>query len=117
MFEPVRFEPRRLASVRSAPEVLALGFLPLESAAPKPTPSSEACISAPPRKSTPISRAPARVAPRIEAPRRSALDRSDLDRSEEHTSELQSLMRISYAVFGLKKKNDKGETIERKRGK
>src|SRR3546814_10075650 len=28
-------------------------------------------------------------------------------RSEEHTSELQSLMRISYAVFCLKKKNDK----------
>src|SRR3546814_7012151 len=27
-------------------------------------------------------------------------------RSEEHTSELQSLMRISYAVFGLKKKTD-----------
>src|SRR3546814_3215477 len=26
-------------------------------------------------------------------------------RSEEHTSELQSLMRISYAVFCLKKKN------------
>src|SRR3546814_16479332 len=31
--------------------------------------------------------------------------RTDLDfRSEEHTSELQSLMRISYAVFCLKKK-------------
>src|SRR3546814_3081064 len=29
------------------------------------------------------------------------------DRSEEHTSELQSLMRISYAVFCLKKKNKK----------
>src|SRR3546814_4202357 len=29
-----------------------------------------------------------------------------LCRSEEHTSELQSLMRISYAVFCLKKKND-----------
>src|SRR3546814_7992767 len=28
-----------------------------------------------------------------------------LGRSEEHTSELQSLMRISYAVFCLKKKN------------
>src|SRR3546814_2910054 len=28
----------------------------------------------------------------------------DFDRSEEHTSELQSLMRISYAVFCLKKK-------------
>src|SRR3546814_1360704 len=31
----------------------------------------------------------------------------DADRSEEHTSELQSLMRISYAVFCLKKKNKK----------
>src|SRR3546814_3463425 len=30
-----------------------------------------------------------------------------MDRSEEHTSELQSLMRISYAVFCLKKKNSK----------
>src|SRR3546814_3989136 len=30
--------------------------------------------------------------------------RSDVRRSEEHTSELQSLMRISYAVFCLKKK-------------
>src|SRR3546814_10343064 len=29
------------------------------------------------------------------------------DRSEEHTSELQSLMRISYAVFCLKKKKNK----------
>src|SRR3546814_1539860 len=29
----------------------------------------------------------------------------DNDRSEEHTSELQSLMRSSYAVFCLKKKN------------
>src|SRR3546814_5875476 len=29
----------------------------------------------------------------------------EMDRSEEHTSELQSLMRISYAVFCLKKKN------------
>src|SRR3546814_9796931 len=31
-------------------------------------------------------------------------------RSEEHTSELQSLMRISYAVFCLKKKNNKPNT-------
>src|SRR3546814_1550841 len=30
-----------------------------------------------------------------------------IERSEEHTSELQSLMRISYAVFCLKKKNTK----------
>src|SRR3546814_5398924 len=31
--------------------------------------------------------------------------REQFGRSEEHTSELQSLMRISYAVFCLKKKN------------
>src|SRR3546814_8431139 len=31
-------------------------------------------------------------------------------RSEEHTSELQSLMRISYAVFCLKKKKTKTKT-------
>src|SRR3546814_7648264 len=33
-----------------------------------------------------------------------------LQRSEEHTSELQSLMRISYAVFCLKKKKQNYET-------
>src|SRR3546814_5198810 len=32
-------------------------------------------------------------------------------RSEEHTSELQSLMRISYAVFCLKKKKNKQKDI------
>src|SRR3546814_7280867 len=35
---------------------------------------------------------------------------SFLDRSEEHTSELQSLMRISYAVFCLKKKKKQNTT-------
>src|SRR3546814_6166739 len=34
----------------------------------------------------------------------------DFKRSEEHTSELQSLMRISYAVFCLKKKNKQHST-------
>src|SRR3546814_4208612 len=33
-------------------------------------------------------------------------DAGKFERSEEHTSELQSLMRISYAVFCLKKKKD-----------
>src|SRR3546814_2651427 len=33
------------------------------------------------------------------------------DRSEEHTSELQSLMRISYAVFCLKKKNNYNQLL------
>src|SRR3546814_7338033 len=36
-----------------------------------------------------------------------------LDRSEEHTSELQSLMRISYAVFCLKKKIQKQQHINK----
>src|SRR3546814_9750251 len=35
---------------------------------------------------------------------RSSLRRARQERSEEHTSELQALMRISYAVFCLKKK-------------
>src|SRR3546814_8604156 len=40
------------------------------------------------------------------------LGQADGSRSEEHTSELQSLMRISYAVFCLKKK--KTQRIDRK---
>src|SRR3546814_2897927 len=35
------------------------------------------------------------------------------NRSEEHTSELQSLMRISYAVFCLKKKTKRQEPTEK----
>src|SRR3546814_3207773 len=46
-----------------------------------------------------------RLEPRADgAAQREALSRVET-RSEEHTSELQSLMRISYAVFCLKKKN------------
>src|SRR3546814_9785060 len=41
---------------------------------------------------------------RVHVERRDATGRGQKDRSEEHTSELQSLMRISYAVFCLKKK-------------
>src|SRR3546814_2831523 len=37
--------------------------------------------------------------------RAKAWNAAHAERSEEHTSELQSLMRISYAVFCLKKKN------------
>src|SRR3546814_4448704 len=46
--------------------------------------------------------------PKVPAPKPSA------DRSEEHTSELQSLMRSSYAVFCLKKKNIKRTTRHEK---
>src|SRR3546814_9855096 len=37
----------------------------------------------------------------------------DLGRSEEHTSELQSLMRTSYAVFCLKKKKYKAQITQK----
>src|SRR3546814_2070131 len=54
----------------------------------------------------------ARVATFLSDPQRSfaatlcrMMATNHLGRSEEHTSELQSLMRISYAVFCLKKKN------------
>src|SRR3546814_2158261 len=40
------------------------------------------------------------------SPRPSGVTRQATARSEEHTSELQSLMRISYAVFCLKKKKN-----------
>src|SRR3546814_6642770 len=49
-------------------------------------------------------------ADRSEPARREAALKADL-RSEEHTSELQSLMRISYAVFCLKKKRKLTERI------
>src|SRR3546814_4124070 len=55
------------------------------------------------------SRSPGRSAPPGPNGRRQR-DRADRPhppaRSEEHTSELQSLMRLSYAVFCLKKKNN-----------
>src|SRR3546814_5564584 len=38
--------------------------------------------------------------------------KKEMMRSEEHTSELQSLMRISYAVFCLKKKNNTQNIIK-----
>src|SRR3546814_3968799 len=50
-------------------------------------------------------KAPAEAAGmRFLEPRAVVLAPQDAERSEEHTSELQSLMRISYAVFCLKKK-------------
>src|SRR3546814_2319968 len=44
----------------------------------------------------------------------SSQNRIERTRSEEHTSELQSLMRISYAVFCLKKKNIKNHLNKHK---
>src|SRR3546814_3238420 len=47
---------------------------------------------------------------RRDVERRGAFLLGEFERSEEHTSELQSLMRISYAVFCLKKKKHKDTT-------
>src|SRR6187402_3192378 len=53
------------------------------------------------------SRRPGAAAGRGGAPRRSARHAARTPRSEEHTSELQSQLTISYAVFCLKKKKKK----------
>src|SRR3546814_5899349 len=60
-----------------------------------------------------------RAAPLARSPRRHPLvcggmdhQRAGSPRSEEHTSELQSLMRISYAVFCLKKKKNRHHTVK-----
>src|SRR3546814_6751864 len=45
------------------------------------------------------------------SPGMAILPLSGAERSEEHTSELQSLMRISYAVFCLKKKKQNRKQI------
>src|SRR3546814_7812450 len=47
-------------------------------------------------------------------PERDAKPSHSISRSEEHTSELQSLMRISYAVFCLKKKKTEDQDVNQK---
>src|SRR3546814_4277834 len=42
----------------------------------------------------------------VEAMKMESILRAEKSRSEEHTSELQSLMRLSYAVYALKTKNN-----------
>src|SRR3546814_7860091 len=64
-----------------------------------------------------LSVAPNRTKPFVSSEVDTPLDRAptmDASRSEEHTSELQSLMRISYAVFCLKKKKKHTHTYNYK---
>src|SRR3546814_3837868 len=76
------------------------------------TPRSPACAICPvmadcrARGRADIERLPVKPAKKAKPQRHGVAHWIERDgRSEEHTSELQSLMRISYAVFCLKKKN------------
>src|SRR3546814_1305940 len=71
----------------------------------------EDCVRIPPAFVEPmaIAACPPRELPIVSTPAQSA---GGVLRSEEHTSELQSLMRISYAVFCLKKKKTKEINID-----
>src|SRR3546814_10456461 len=74
-------------------------------------PAADRCVGIPPSHCISDSRdrrsSPRWRACRARARRIGASPDMCRDRSEEHTSELQSLMRISYAVFCLKKKTKK----------
>src|SRR3546814_10521427 len=81
----------------------------LRLAARKASPSARAVVKPSAWSSSPIItfRAVENLAPaddNVSGRRSSSLSMRSASRSEEHTSELQSLMRISYAVFCLKKK-------------
>src|SRR3546814_2202042 len=82
---------------KTAPPVAPAVKRTAESATTKPTPPPAAKRSTPALK--PAATKPPTAKPSTPTPKPAV-------RSEEHTSELQSLMRISYAVFCLKTKND-----------
>src|SRR3546814_17760925 len=73
----------------------------------RPPPSAPPPLRPRPRQRPAARPSPAAPPPGSASPRRAPPKRRRTGRSEEHTSELQSLMRISYAVFCLKKKNYK----------
>src|SRR3546814_7774568 len=83
----------------------AESFNRLEARSTISCPSSTRPSSSRPRECETAASRPLTRAPRSEPLETNFLAPSIKDRSEEHTSELQSLMRISYAVFCLKKKN------------
>src|SRR3546814_3179751 len=79
---------------------------PLLAVAFDPAPEIEQRQHPPPAQAEQIGpRPPAAAEPEPGALRFGIAGEQHAPRSEEHTSELQSLMRISYAVFCLKKKN------------
>src|SRR3546814_8703299 len=101
---PARF---RAAGGCDGPPAPGRSPVPVPHSASRPTGHASA---RPPRSSSGPVRGssrpalPGRSAASSSADGRGGCDGRPRDRSEEHTSELQSLMRISYAVFCLKKK-------------
>src|SRR3546814_8443738 len=83
-----------------------------DSAQENPRPSPPAALPLSRREARPSSAGRSRYCAGSSALRPGFLriSQDDGDRSEEHTSELQSLMRISYAVFCLKKKKKTKKT-------
>src|SRR3546814_2639071 len=110
----------------SAPSAPAASAKP----AKPPPPRASSTPFRPSRSIEPLRRAAAghrRARQREQAPSPKSIDRQAAEaesrrlmtlrrrpRSEEHTSELQSLMRISYAVFCLKKKTTTAKTTQEK---
>src|SRR3546814_3351867 len=93
----------------------SLGLLPLQPAAGERLQQAVECRRRRPQPAAAARHAVGTAVEQVEAAERQhgegqplADERRDpFDRSEEHTSELQSLMRISYAVFCLKKKKQR----------
>src|SRR3546814_6566022 len=82
--------------------VVCLSALALGACHQKPTtPQASAAANAPPKPALSFDQGLAQA----NAQQQPLIVDFHAPRSEEHTSELQSLMRISYAVFCLKKKN------------
>src|SRR3546814_6572558 len=94
----IRRPPRSTRTDTLFPYTTLFRSPPRRSASPRPAPPPSAAAG---RSPSPASHW---------RPKRSSARRPPRPRSEEHTSELQSLMRISYAVFCLKKKKKEAKS-------
>src|SRR3546814_3322783 len=94
---PTLFRSTGAASSSSPAQTTSAQTIPVPA---KPAPPNPGAIAP-----KPAAAADAALAKRVDD-----LDKRLAARSEEHTSELQSLMRISYAVFCLKKKSKQQDT-------
>src|SRR3546814_9115894 len=90
--EPAMFDTHLACAGKTQPRAIGLP-------SPKPPAGRSGAVSRGPTREPGVSEGTNRLAQALA-----------FARSEEHTSELQSLMRISYAVFCLKKKKKKNNT-------